>query len=63
MPAPPDRKTRPGHTHRKPILIDLLTDANRAKLDEVSAHHGLGRAALVRMLVAKEFDEIRRIPE
>jgi hypothetical protein len=45
------------------MTIDLLDPAIRAKLEDIRRHHGLSAAGMIRTLISREFDEIRRIPE
>jgi hypothetical protein len=45
----------------EPITIDLL--GLKSKLQEIREHHGLSAAGMIRTLIAREFDEIRRIPD
>jgi hypothetical protein len=40
-----------------------LTDAERAKLEAVSAHHGLNASGLLRMLVAREARLLTQEPD
>jgi hypothetical protein len=58
-----DQPKAPRKTARlkTPLTIDLLNV--RPKLEEIAVHHGLSLAGMIRTLISREHDEIRRIPE